>query len=110
MSMGLAPVWRGYRKRRRCLLGALTLAPCLAAAKVAAPAFRGGELSVHLVLAAVATAVVGSVVWFAGFQCPYCARPFHWTWIAANPLSRTCLHCGFEKWRDPHAARDLRAR
>jgi hypothetical protein len=88
---------------------ALVLGPLVAAANGSVSAM-GGALSAHLLLAAYATALVTSGAWFAGFHCPYCARPFHWTWIVANPLSRVCLHCGFAKWRDPHAARELRRR
>jgi len=77
----------------------------LVAASESAPWTNGSRV---FLLALSATSLVAAVVWFAGFRCPYCRRPFHWTWLIANPLSRECLHCGFAKWRDPHAARHYR--
>jgi hypothetical protein len=73
---------------------------------------RSGALAVALpfVLSAWSTSFVAAITWFAAFRCPHCRRHFHWTWIVANPLSRACLHCGFEKWRDPDAARAYRRR
>ena len=107
MSMGLPAVWRDYRNRRRWLLAAVAVAPIVAAAGESAP----GTLGSHVTLLALsATSLVAAVVWFAGFRCPHCKRPFHWTWLIANPLSRECLHCGFAKWRDPHAARNYAPR
>jgi hypothetical protein len=104
MNMGLPAAWRDYRNRWRLLVAAIALAPLLAAAGWSALATGGSSLSPTL-LALSATLLVAASVWFAGFLCPYCRRPFHWTWLIANPLSHACLHCGFAKWRDPHAAR-----
>ncbi len=102
MSVGLPAAWRDYRNRRRSLLAAVGIAPMLAAAGESAPGANGTHV---FLLALSATSLVAAAVWFAGFRCPYCKLPFHWTWLIANPLSRQCLHCGFAKWRDPHAAR-----
>jgi Zn ribbon nucleic-acid-binding protein len=104
MSVDLPAVWRDYRNRRRLLVAAVAIAPLLAAAGASELATGGGHLSRSL-LALSATSLVAASGWFAGFRCPYCRRPFHWTWLIANPLSHECLHCGFAKWRDPHAAR-----
>ena len=56
-------------------------------------------------MAALITAFVGAAAWFASFRCPFCGDYFHWTLLVANPFSDECLHCGFRRWRDPHAAR-----
>jgi hypothetical protein len=105
MSSGLHPVWRDYRNRRRALAVVLAVIPVLAAAGMSLRALTAAGGSAQLLLSAWATSVVASALWFAGFRCPFCSRHFHWTWIIANPLSDRCLHCGFEKWRDPHLAR-----
>lgn len=110
MSVGLAPEWRDYRNRRRLVLGTLAVIPMLAVAAPALFAVGVNDVSAHVLLASCATSLVAGVGRFAAFRCPYCTRPFHWTWIVANPLSRECLHCGFAKWRDPHGARELRGR
>jgi Zn ribbon nucleic-acid-binding protein len=111
MSVGLPAVWRDYRSRRRSLLGTAAVGLIIAAAGAPFPGTSGTQVSSqHLLLALWATSFVAAVVWFAGFRCPYCTRPFHWTWLVANPLSRECLHCGFAKWRDPQAARNYRSR
>jgi Zn ribbon nucleic-acid-binding protein len=105
--IGLHPAWREYRRRLRALV-----ASCAATAAIAwgvsAPGDEVAELVRRVLLSAALTACVAAVVWFAGFRCPYCGQHFHWTWWVSNPFARRCLHCGFEKWRDPHAARGLR--
>jgi hypothetical protein len=85
---------------------AVALAPVLAAASESMRGLSAKEFFFALW----ATVAVSAVVRFASFRCPYCTQPFHWTWIVANPFSRTCLHCGFAKWRDPDAARAYGAR
>jgi Zn ribbon nucleic-acid-binding protein len=106
MRVGLAAVWRDYRNRRRSLLAALAAAPILAATTtLGLPSVPAQASAHHVLLATWATSLVAAVVWFARFRCPHCAERFHWTWLVANPFSRECLHCGFEKWRDPHGGR-----
>ena len=105
MTSELHVAWRDYRNRRRLLVAILVLVPVVAAAGLSLGAVRAVLDARHLLLAAWATCLVAALFRFADFRCPYCSRHFHWTWIDANPLSDECLHCGFEKWRDPHAAR-----
>jgi Zn ribbon nucleic-acid-binding protein len=106
MSFGLHPVWRDYRNRRRLLLALAAVVP-LFAALGAAPASASSSAAAfaQVLLSVWATGFVAAIFWFAGFRCPFCSQHFHWTWIVANPFSGECLHCGFKKWRDPHAAR-----
>jgi hypothetical protein len=106
---GLHPAWREYRRRVRALLGAGGATLVVAAAVAAfAPAGELAALLRRALLSAGLTACVAALAWLAGFRCPFCGRPFHWTWWISNPLARRCLHCGFEKWRDPCSARELR--
>ncbi len=105
MSSGLHPVWRDYRTRRRALLAILAVIPILAGAGVSMPGASPMDGPTSLLFSAWITSFVAGAAWFASFRCPFCSRHFHWTWLVANPLSDECLHCGFEKWRDPHAAR-----
>ena len=102
MAPSLHPVWRDYRTRQRAVVIA---ALAVAAARLAAHASGSWAAIAPLATAAAATACVAAVVWFAMFRCPFCANHFHWTWLVSNPFARRCLHCGFEKLRDPEAAR-----
>ncbi|SRR6266498_826999 len=107
MPPSLAPVWRDYLTRRRVLASALVgLVPIV----MTFGELAGSDTPRHLVAAAWITGSVGAALWFAAFRCPFCRNPFHWTLWVANPLSSECLHCGFRKWRDPHAARVLTRR
>lgn len=110
MDAGLAPEWRDYRKRCRLVLATVAVFPMMAVAGPALFALEHWDVPARLLLALCATSLIAAVAWFAGFRCPFCTRPFHWTWLVANPLSRECLHCGFAKWRDPHGARHLGGR
>ena len=103
---GLHPAWREYRRRLRALL-ASTAATLVIAGYASAPDGALTQLARRVLLSAGLTACVAAVVWFASFRCPLCDRHFHWTWWVSNPFARRCLHCGFEKWRDPRAAREL---
>jgi hypothetical protein len=111
MTLELSPVWRDYRNR----LGALVLAIVgLVLWADGADAFLrdllGGDAALHGLAAAWLTGTAGALVWFAAFPCPFCGEFFHWTLWVANPIADRCLHCGFQKWRDPHAARVLGGR
>lgn len=104
-------MWRDYRTRRRLLAGVvLTVVPVLAWSQKALPQLTGSAAPGHVLLAAWITAFTGAVAWFAAFRCPFCGDHFHWTVWVANPFSDGCLHCGFRRWRDPHAARALARR
>ncbi len=99
-------MWRDYRTRRRLFAAAIVgFVPIMAWATKALPELTGSDGPGHVLLAAWITAFVGAAGWFAAFRCPFCGHHFHWTVWVANPLSDECLHCGFRKWRDPHAAR-----
>jgi Zn ribbon nucleic-acid-binding protein len=105
----LAPVWLDYRNR----LGALVVAIVgfvlwLDGLDEAARRVLGGDGPVHLLEAGWTTGAIAALVWYAAFRCPFCAKHFHWTLWVVNPVADACLHCGFRKWRDPHAARALR--
>ncbi len=106
MSSSLSPVWRNYRTRRRLFAVALLGLPAVLAGWTnRLPELTGSGAMVHVLLAAWITGFVATAVWFASFRCPFCGEHFHWTLWVADPLSDECLHCGFRKWRDPHAAR-----
>ncbi|WP_242332925.1 MULTISPECIES: hypothetical protein [Anaeromyxobacter] len=106
MSSSLSPVWRDYRARRRVLAAAIVgFAPVLGWATRLLPELSGSATPGHVLLAAWITASAGAAIRFASFRCPFCGCHFHWTIWVANPFSDACLHCGFRKWRDPHAAR-----
>lgn len=83
------------------MLASLATVPLLCGARASLAAAGGLLTAVHVVLAALATALLASAAWLAAFRCPSCGQHFHWTWIVANPLARECLHCGFARWRDP---------
>jgi hypothetical protein len=107
----LAPAWLDYRTRLAVLLVAIVglvlwadgLGPILREA-------LGTDGPLHLLAAAWTTGSVAALVWFAAFPCPFCGKCFHWTLWVANPIAGSCLHCGFEKWRDPDAGRALTRR
>jgi Zn ribbon nucleic-acid-binding protein len=111
MTSPLHPVWRDYRTRRRVLVAVIVgLVPVLTRAGTALRGLTGGDAAHHLLASAWITGAVAAAWWFAAFRCPFCRNPFHWTLWVANPFSGECLHCGFRKWRDPHAARALTQR
>lgn len=106
MRPSLSPAWRDYRTRRRLLVAAIVgFVPVLAWSTQALPQLTGSEGPGHVLLSAWITALVGAAVRFASFRCPSCGDHFDWTLWVANPFSDECLHCGFRRWRDPHAAR-----
>jgi Zn ribbon nucleic-acid-binding protein len=106
MTSSLPPVWRDYRSRRRLFAAAIVgFVPVLAWSTKALPELTASDAPGHVLLAAWITAFVGAAVRFASFRCPFCGDHFHWTLWVANPFSDECLHCGFRRWRDPHAAR-----
>jgi Zn ribbon nucleic-acid-binding protein len=106
MTSSLSPLWRNYRTRRRLFaVATLGLVPALAGSTKALPELAGSGATGHVLLALCITAFVGTAGWFASFRCPFCGDHFHWTLWVADPFSDECLHCGFRKWRDPHAAR-----
>jgi hypothetical protein len=108
---GLHPAWREYRRRLRALLAACAGAAAIGAGYACALGGSApGELPRRVLLSAALTACAAAGIWFARFRCPSCARHFHWTWWVSNPFARRCLHCGFEKWRDPRAGRELSRR
>ncbi len=100
MAPPLHPVWRDYRARQCAVV---TAAATLAGTRLASLGSSAWASIVPLATAASATACVAAVVWFAQFRCPFCAKHFHWTWLVSNPFAARCLHCGFEKLRDPDA-------
>lgn len=102
MSPPLHPVWRDYRNRQRA---ALLAVGGLAAARLLGVMLDPWAGVALLAASASSTACVAAAVWFASFRCPFCGKHFHWTWLVGNPFSARCLHCGFEKLRDPEAAR-----
>jgi Zn ribbon nucleic-acid-binding protein len=103
MRSSLSPVWRDYRTRRR--LFAASIAAFVPVLAWSTKELIGRDTSGDVLLAAWVTAFVGAAIWFASFRCPFCGKHFHWTLWVANPFSDECLHCGFRRWRDPHAAR-----
>ncbi len=107
MRPKLAPAWVNYRNRVGLLL--LAIVGLVLWADGIGPILHEllGDGPLSALAAAWATLTVGAVVWYAAFPCPFCGACFHWTLWVANPLADRCLHCGFQKWRDPHAARAL---
>ncbi len=106
MQPELFPAWRDYRVRQR--LVAVVLAsylPIVHGLGHALRALAGTPTPENVLLSAWATACLAAVVWFASFRCPFCNEHFHWTLWETNPFSGRCLHCGFTKWRHPHAGR-----
>ncbi|HEX9398848.1 MAG TPA: hypothetical protein VF912_01965 [Anaeromyxobacter sp.] len=108
MTPPLAPAWLDYRKRLGALVAAVVgLALGAGGALSALRDLAGSDTPGNLLASAWITGSVAALGWFAAFRCPFCGERFHWTLWVANPIARACLHCGFEKWRDPHAARAL---
>ncbi len=108
MPPKLAPVWLDYRARLLALVVALVgLVLWAGGLGAALGGVMGDEGAAHAVAAAWLTASAWALGRFAAFRCPFCGKCFHWTLWFANPIAAACLHCGFEKWRDPHAARAL---
>jgi hypothetical protein len=103
----LAPVWLDYRNRLAALVAAMVgLVLWAGGADVL---LRGvlDQTALNAVAAAWVTGSLAAVGWLGAFRCPFCGKPFHWDLWVANPIARQCLHCGFERWRDPDAARVL---
>lgn len=111
MHSKLAPVWVDYRSRLALLLAAV-VGLVLWVDGVDAPLreLLGSEAAVDVLAAAWLTATAAALIRYAAFRCPYCGECFHWTLWVANPIASRCLHCGFEKWRDPDAGRALSPR
>lgn len=105
MASTLHAVWRDHRTRWWTVVAAAAL---LAGARIAALSCGAWAEIAPVATAASATACLAAVVWFASFRCPFCANHFHWTWLVSNPFAARCLHCGFEKLRDPEAGRAYR--
>src|SRR5512140_3721577 len=108
MRTPLHEAWRDYRARRRTALAVGAIGLPLAWTAPVIGGLGASAMAHHVLAAAWATACVASVAWFAAFRCPFCHAHFHWTWLVSNPFADRCLHCGFERWRDPDAARQLR--
>jgi Zn ribbon nucleic-acid-binding protein len=108
VNLELAPVWRDYRNRLAALvIGIVGLVLWADGADGFLGDLLTGDAALHALAAAWITGTAGALVWLAAFRCPYCGKCFHWTLWVANPIADHCLHCGFQKWRDPHAARAL---
>jgi uncharacterized metal-binding protein (TIGR02443 family) len=108
MAPRLAPAWLDYRNRLGALVVALVgLVVGAGGALSSLRDLAGGDAPGNLVAAAWITGSVAATAWYAAFRCPFCGERFHFTLWIANPIARECLHCGFKKWRDPHAARTL---
>ncbi len=108
MTPPLAPAWLDYRIRLGAVVAAVAgLALGAGGALSLLGELAGSDAPANLLAAAWITGSVAALGWFAAFRCPFCGERFHWTLWVANPIARACLHCGFEKWRDPHAARAL---
>jgi Zn ribbon nucleic-acid-binding protein len=108
MRSSLAPAWQDYRTRRRLFAAILAASVPILAWTRASPAT--GDAWKDALLAAWITLSLGAAGWFASFRCPFCGEHFDWTLWVLNPFSGECLHCGFRRWRDPHAARTFFAR
>ena len=107
----LAPAWRDYRNRLGFLVLAIVgLVLWADGVDTILGDLMVGDGTLHALAAAWITGTTGALVWFAAFRCPFCGEHFHWTWWVVNPIADHCLHCGFQKWRDPHAARALARR
>ena len=98
----LPPAWRDHRNRQRAVVFSVA---AFVTARGAGLLCGISRTAAVLAASVTLTACVAAVVWFAAFRCPFCRLHFHWTWLVSNPFARRCLHCGFEKHRDPHAGR-----
>lgn len=106
MTPPLAPAWLDYRTRLGVLVAALVgIALGVGGFVTVLRELAGSDAPGHLLASAWLTGTFASLVWYAAFPCPFCGKCFHWTLWVANPITGECLHCGFKKWRDPHAAR-----
>ena len=107
----LAPARRDYRNRLAAVVASIV---GLVLWADGADAFIGDLVGsgafVHALAAGWITFAIGALVWYGAFPCPYCRRCFHLASWLGNPLADRCVHCGFPKWRDPHAARVLSRR
>lgn len=107
----LAPAWMDYRSRLAALvIATVGLVLWFDGADDVLRGVLGVEWPLHLLAAAWVTGSTGALVWYARFRCPFCGEHFHWDLWVANPIADRCVHCGFEKWRDPHAGRALSRR
>ena len=106
MILKLSPPWLDYRNRLGAVVAAIVgFVLWLDGLDEPARRLLGGDGPVHLLEAAWTTGAIAAVFWYSAFRCPFCRGFFHWTLWVANPIADQCLHCGFKKWRDPHAAR-----
>ena len=106
----LAPAWLDYRNRLAAVVAAIVgLVLWLGGGDALLRAVLG-ETALNALAAAWLTGSLAALGWLAAFRCPFCGEHFHWDLWVANPVTRQCLHCGFERWRDPEAARALRRR
>lgn len=108
MRPDLAPAWLDYRNRLAALVAAIVGLVLWAGGADAPLRAALGEAALNGLAAAWITGSVAALGWLAAFRCPFCGKCFHWDLWIANPVARACLHCGFERWRDPDAARLLR--
>jgi Zn ribbon nucleic-acid-binding protein len=107
----LAPVWLDYRIRLALLLVAVVgLVLWVDGLDLMLRDLLGSDAPLHVLAAAWLTGTAAALIRYAAFRCPFCGEHFHWTLWVANPVTHRCLHCGFEKWRDPDAARALSTR
>lgn len=110
MLLKLAPAWLDYRNRLGAVVAAIVGFILWFDGLDEVGRHVLGDGLVHLLEAAWTTGAFAALVWYGAFRCPFCTKHFHWTVWVANPIAGECLHCGFRKWRDPHAARALRGR
>jgi Zn ribbon nucleic-acid-binding protein len=107
----LAPAWIDYRSRLAFLLVVLVgLVLWADGVDVLLRDLSVGDAALHALAAAWLTATAAAVIRYAAVRCPFCGGHFHWTLWVVNPIAHRCLHCGFQKWRDPDAARVLSPR
>jgi hypothetical protein len=38
--------------------------------------------------------------WALDFRCPRCRKTFYMKWMAGDPFTRHCLHCGLPIWAE----------
>lgn len=105
MPSALAPAWIDYRNRLAALVLAIVGIVLWFAGLGAALGALASAAVVHAIQAAWLTGSLAVAGWLAAFRCPSCGHHFHWNLWLANPIAAACLHCGFEKWRDPRPVR-----
>jgi hypothetical protein len=111
LNPSLAPAWRDYRNRLAAVVVAIVgLVLWADGADAILRDLLESDALVHALGAAWLTGGLGALVWYGAFSCPFCGGSFHWTLWTVNPVADRCLHCGFRKWRDPHAAKVLSER